>query len=426
MSEVVRLAESRQFDAAAVLALELANAPSFGNARQKLDRLLAAAKFFHLAGNSRRSVGTYRDAFDELDATLAHSPSASLVVHNIAQWPEIFSRASFAALDLGLVDQAIEFAERGRFLVLGERVGPANKPAGVDDEAWRAYVATWRHAGQLGANRVLRGEDEALRKQLRDADDAIRSARRRMGNGVNLDTPPLDLDIRKLCESLPDDVTTVYTVRLDANLRFVQLERDIAREIVAPPGLGARLVAACDARAEKVRSLHAIRTGDVRSMVDYLCAEGGPAMAFVFGAALGDRCGRRVLWIPHGALAGMPLWSCPVGETGKVVADVASLMIAASLAEGAHDLANVVDASPHATCIRGREDRRTSTEGGSAITCILDKGSHSRKPGRAAGGGSRCNVCVPVVSRRLQLDRPSANTSRVGARLRCDRCCDHG
>lgn len=376
--EAARLAAERKFAPAAAVVLECADrALRMGRRLDAFDNLGAAGKFFHLAGDHPAALAALDRAFDLFEKDLVHQPRATLVIRRLAAWPELYTRAAVSALAVGDPLRAVTLADRGRTRALGHRLGPAADapPRNARPDVWRRYVAAWRRAVALAARELLDESGWAHRTDTKELDAELSDLRNALtDDGVSSEdlTPIRPVQdaadaVAALAASDSPPTVVLYAVRLDDKvLRFVAIDARGAVEVPIGEDEQSRILRACDAHAAELRRDPDHVGARIEELAPSLLAETGPALAGVFERALADARTRRLLWIPHGSLVGVPILACPCGD--GLLADRAAVLVAPSLALGMAALGADRRAAPRVASLRGRvEPGKASTSGGDAL-----------------------------------------------------------
>jgi len=374
MSQVVGLAQRREFLAAAACALEVAGGVEArqGRGRELYESFGAAAKFFHLGGDVQRSLIAFERCFELFESVLAKQDSAVLAVQHLRTWPELFSRAAFAALDAKRPQRAVLSAELGRARMVGALFRSAQH-AGAD------AALEYRHdLNQLTLRLASRAfSDQAFSREERAVADVLRRRRRRL---VEIGVHESELSLATaLC--LPEDIPGVlargekrtavlYAIALDDAIRLVLIDAQGFRELAVPESqiIAAALEALNRSTRESARDGGLNLSSRLEVAFQTACVAIEPRLQSALEAAIEHSGAARLVWIPHGPLVAFPLGVLRVRD-GRLN-DRVALQVAPSLGVGMRLLDAEALVSPVASAIEG-PDQAGETRGGGLLASRL-------------------------------------------------------
>ncbi len=329
--------EKRFPEAAALAESQAATSLERGFRVQAYDALVSAARFHRLARDREAALATYQRAFDLLEGDLIYLPYAELVVSRLAAWPELYQLAAVTALQLGDPVRAVSLAETGRSRATGSRLGVfrRHRPEQVDEADWYEFCRLWRHAVADAANALVRDSGPAAGSTASPEIDRINDLRRRFVEaGVPAEKlapvgPPVDAAtvLPRLARASRPTVV-LYTIRVAGTVHFVRLTADGATEFPLELDAHKRLVEAVDGFAESVHSAKRLDQ-EIPQLLRQLLDDAGPVLEPVLAQAIDGFDGGRLIWIPQGALVGIPLQAAPCRD--GVLIDAVSVMVSPSL-----------------------------------------------------------------------------------------------
>jgi len=389
MSQVASLAKKKQFLAAADCALEVARSiqSQKEQGRELYQSFGAAAKFFHMGGDVPRALIAFDRCFELFDQVLRKQDSAIFAVQHLRTWPELFSRAAFAALDARRPEQAVRYAELGRARLVGSLFRTA---IGSEHDDLASYRRELNKLTLQLASRAF--ADESASNEERATADELRVRRRRLLES-GFAEEHLTLASR-WC--VPNDVpdrlahagrktAVLYAIALDDSIRLVFIDQHGYRElplddsVVVTSALRILSQKTQQASLERPNNLSAQLEASFQSANEVIAPRWQKALHVVLGEGGLD----RLLWIPHGPMVQFPLGvlSTREGALGSRVA----LQIAPSLGIGMDVLTDDEVLVPRVRAIEG-PDGEGVTRGGEILAQGLSEVlvTHQRAPDLAA------------------------------------------
>lgn len=348
------------------------------------------ASLWQKAGDFRKAYRDYQTALDLLERTHRGVPLVSAVLTSLSRFPGLYAGAAAAAIDSGHLSRALEWAEAGRFRVMGALVGgrlSVGESATTDPDV-RALRKTWRRLALVGASKLVDAEQSAERAELERTFRRLRLQLSRRGEGIDAElapgTPASPEAIQEGLRRQGAPAVAVYSIRKDDGVRFLIVTSAIIEEVEVSRDAARSLVAGCDAYVQRMRNASP-DNAELDARVDEVIASAERAVEAVVTAAL-----RRapehadtptpieLLFVPHGSLAALPLAACRFD--GGHVADRFACRIACALG-----MAGVLDAplelGRSTVSIRGDyEVNEPSTEGGIAVLRAVDSSVEERTP----------------------------------------------
>jgi len=336
--------------------------------------LASAAQFYMLAGDNDAALDAFRRAFDLLDHDLQYIPYADLLVSRLASWPDRYLLAAFAALRAGEPLTAMSMAETGRARATGSRLGAVGScPPEVEPEEWDHFVDLWRRAVALAANELVaasgwsgKAVSEAVTAELTDLRRTFVSRGVRVEQLSPVGQP---VDASTFVEALgrtPRLTAILYSVRLSTGLRFIRVDAAGATELKLSPDAQKAVTGAVDRMTAAMRESGTGDNPPLRDLIANLLGEVGPALDPVLAAATDGLAGGRMIWIPQGALAALPVMALPCA--GGLVVDRVAVMVAESLGAAEAALGAGTEVVLRRAAIRGQyQTGQAPTDGCAAV-----------------------------------------------------------
>jgi CHAT domain len=357
---------------------------------QAFDCFGAAGKFFQLAGRPNESLTAFERAFSLFERDLVYQPRATHVIRKLASWPELYTRAALAALDVNQPLRAVSLAETGRTRAIAHRIGldGARPPLSAPVDLWERYVRSWQRAIAIAANELVDEDGWMTRADTRAIDAELRTLRSELRNaGVEAEElAPVSRPVtaEDACARLAQPglapTAVLFTIRLDDTvLRVVMLSANGAKELPMRASDQARALRACDRYMGALRARSGRITGVIGPLIAELLEEAGPPLAPLFSQAFASvpapgppDTKPRLVWIPHGSLSGLPIQACPCA--GGQVVDRAAVVVAPSvtLAMSALQPDDETGGVVELAALSGRYHApEPPTDGGGAILAVL-------------------------------------------------------
>jgi CHAT domain len=322
--------------------------------------LASAAQFYMLAGDDSAALDAFKRAFDLLDHDLQYIPYADLVVSRLASWPDRYLLAAFAALRAGEPLTAVSMAETGRARATGSRLGAVgSRPPQVAPEEWDHFVDLWRRAVAQAANELVaisgwsgQAVSEAVAAELTDLRRTFVSRGVRVEQLSPVGRPVDASSFAGGLRRAPRPTAILYSLRLSSGLRFIRIDAGGATQLRLPPDAQKGVTGAVDRMTAAVqRSGTGTTSPPWRDLVADLLDEAGPALDPMLSAATEGLAGGRLIWIPQGSLAALPIPALPCA--GGLVIDRVAVMTAESLGAAEAALAADVEEPSRRAAIRG-------------------------------------------------------------------------
>ena len=338
------LAEEERFpEAAEAAAAQAAVQESRGFRVDAYHTLLWSAQLHILAGDWAAALKAYEHAFSLLEQDLLYLPYVELVTRRLAAWPNLYQQAAVLALRLGNPVRAVSLAETGRARATSSRLGRAGpaRPSGVaeaDEARWRRFTQLWRRAVAEAASELVTVTAGALPGA--DTTELNELRRAFLDSGVAPEdlapvAPPVDvsgLPSRLAAAARPTAVLYPIQVRHPADhdldtIRFVRISASGVTEIpVAQPRVRTEIVHIIEKFGADVRAAPPSLLGD---LLANLVGELGPRLKPVLSQAVTGVEDGRLIWIPQGPAAGVPIAALPCRD-GQLI-NLVSVITAPSL-----------------------------------------------------------------------------------------------
>lgn len=341
------------------------------------DSLASAGVAFRRAGQREESLDRLSRAITSFEARSLDVSSAAIAASWYANWAFRYANAAIAAIDSAELTRALDWCERSRTRLTSQRLGPRTEaPSGVTNDEWMRYRAAWRVAASRSSNDTL-SERGTVDLQAQRKVDALRETL--VSRGVAraalapIDAPPRVDALLSSVRRAAVATVALYSVRAADSLRFIAIDRLGARALRFDEAQGRSLVEACTAYLDAlVRVEPSRRAKTTEQRLPLLLRAVGSTMYALVEEALGSGAEpRRLLWIPHGPLAAIPIEACS-GESGRSVIDLASVIVAPSLASVAQHLESPAIVGRGVGVLRGRDAGKATTTGGEHCARILD------------------------------------------------------
>jgi hypothetical protein len=404
-------------------------------AQTALDRGFWADAFDYLAGAARLRVealdlaaalDTFDRAFALLERYLPHIPYPELVMRRLAGGqPDLSRLAALTALTAGDPVRALTFAETGRARAIGGRLGPLGetRPKQAPAEDWTRFGALWRReiaevaadlatppAPDLAALQVLAPTTSTLTRLRRQFTAAGVAP-----SALTPIAPPVEVQALPARLAAADRPTAIlYSLAHHQDLRFIRITADGVAEIRHDRQALADVLGAVRRFAARLRvSKYAL--DDVYDLLPDLLDAVAPALEPVLGQAVEGCEGGRLVWVPQGELAALPLPALPFA--GRHLCDTVAVMLAGSLT--AASVRTAVPQRLRAVAIRGTAaPGQPPTEGAATL---LPAGSRERLPESpealddALTGATLIHLACHGV---VDGNQPLETTLRLGFELR--------
>lgn len=360
--------ERRFMEAAAKAEADAELALRRGFRIQAFDALAAAGEMYRLARDDRAALDAFERAFGLLERDLLYLPYAELVVARLAAWPDRYQMAADTALRLGDAARAVALAETGRARAIGARLG--RLPVEGDDAARLSML--WRRAVADAANELVDARGWTGLAVDSDTTLAINALRRALvERGVPIEdlspvSPPVDvlaLIARMASASRPTVV--LYAIASAEGIRFIRITAAGATELTLDRTAQASVLVAVH-RFEDAERTSSDVAKDAPGLLRDLLEAVGPPLEPLLGGAIAGFEGGRLIWVPHGALAALPIMAAPL--RGGVLAEAVSVMVAESLVSAAAAFEPDVAQPLSGLAIKGAHGPgQATTEGGASL-----------------------------------------------------------
>jgi CHAT domain-containing protein len=369
------LALEQRFPEAAALA-ESAAATSLerGFRVEAYGALVAAGRFHRLARDYRAALTAYERALTLLEHDLVYVPYAELVVSRLAAWPELYQLAAVTALQLDDPVRAVSLAETGRSRATGSRLGTFRhqRPDVVPEADWDEFCRLWRHAVADAANSLVRTSGPVPGSAASPTTDRINDLRRQFVQaGVPIEDiapvgPPVDAaSVLPKLASASRPTVVLYAIRVADVVRFVRLTADGGTEIRLEDTAQEQLTTAIDTFGNSVRSPASPQL-EIGPLLSGLLAQAGPVLEPVLRQAADGFGEGRLIWIPQGTLAGLPLQAMPCG--GGLLIDAVSVVVSPSLVSAITAMEPDAVQPLSTAAIQGTyRERQAPTDGGARV-----------------------------------------------------------
>ncbi len=369
------LALEQRFPEAASLA-ESAAATSLerGFRVEAYGALVAAGRFHRLARDYQAALTAYERALALLEHDLIYVPYAELVVSRLAAWPELYQLAAVTALQLGDPVRAVSLAETGRSRATGSRLGAfrRQRPDAVPEADWDEFCRLWRHAVADAANSLVRTSGPGPGSAASPTTDRINDLRRQFVRaGVPVEDlapvgPPVDAAaVLPRLASASRPTVVLYAIRVADVVRFVRLTADGATEIRLQDTAHEQLATAIDTFGNSVRS-PASPEPEIGPLLSGLLAQAGPVLEPVLRQTVDGFGDGRLIWVPQGTLAGLPLQAMPCGD--GLLIDAVSVIVSPSLVSAITAMEPDAVQPLSTAAIQGTyRERQAPTDGGARV-----------------------------------------------------------
>jgi len=367
--------EGRFVEAAAEAERQAALAVNRGLRINAFSDLAAAGDYYRLARDWAGALSAFERAFAMLDHDLVYIPYADLVVSRLANWPDRYLLAALTALDAGEPLRAVEFAETGRARATGSRLAALGaRPAQVPEPDWSRFISLWRRAVAQAANElVARGGWSGRAVETSVTTELTELKRSFIARGVAPESlspvvpPPALDDVVAVLGRAVRPTAVLYCVRSRGQLRFVRLGADGVNEFPMPRDQQEAALGAVDRFSSQLHD--AGGAGDMGRAINELLGAVEPGLGPLLAAVTSDLSDGRLIWIPQGPLAAVPVAAVRCGD--EMVVDRVSVLYAESLAGAMDGLRQPLtgrDEPITLAAVRGRADAGdAATEGGAAL-----------------------------------------------------------
>ncbi len=329
----------------------------------------AAGTCMQLAGDHVAAMAAFDKCLGAFDRVLQGQANIQYMMNHVANWPEMFARAAFSALDAGLPEKALEYAEEGRARLVGTVIAAPPAPPSVNQDEWNAYIAAWRRlASRLSGQRVGSQSGE-MAELMSDVHDRRRQL---VASGVKADSLKLVCPIARAADVMARlksqgaaSPTVVYAVTLgDRDMRLVALSRNGIFEVPIPEDRQRLVLQAAICLKRGLAEDPGADTID-DELGAFLEAAGEPFADSLRQALQGNASG-SIIWVPHGVLVCVPLGALP-WQNG-VLADMVSVRVASSLALACGALDSSRQEKARSAYVEGRSDAGdAATKGGETL-----------------------------------------------------------
>lgn len=379
--------------------------------------LAIAAQLHRRAGDLQASVDAFDTAFDLLETDLRYIPYPELVITRLAAWPDRYLVAAFTALDAGRPEQALSFAETGRGRLVAGQLGTMGDPPidAIASADWEQFRTLWRRIAAQAASDLYSSSDPSSlsaksnphRENAAPLVAQLTALRRQFASAgappqtLTPLTPPNTVSDTPARLTTADRPTMVlYSVITQDQLRLIKITTDGA-EVIKHDRKSLRLVLdAVRAYSDQIRRAQNVE-GAVRDLLPRLLAETGPQLEPALHQAIDGHRGGRLIWVPQGVLAALPIHALPLD--GRHVCDAVAIIVAESLAAAGTALSPTQTINVRPLAIRGRPSGAAPTEGAGTLL--------------PAGAGEHLVTSAEEFQAALRLDDQSGDGQQTGATL---------
>jgi CHAT domain len=387
------LAEAGQIPEAAAAADALAERQERRGFRaDAYDTLIWSARLHTALRDFAAALRAYEHAFALLEYDLQFMPYAELVVGRLAAWPDLYQQAAVTALLAGDPARALALAETGRARATSGRLGRAHaaRPAMVTAGDWLRFAQLWRRAvaetagGLLAAGEPAQdpGEPGGAAASTAELNQLRRAF---LAAGVPPEdlapvAPPADITGLPVALARAQHPTAVlYPIQIHnladpgrGTIRFVRAAGSGITEIALDPTTRSEIARVIDQFGADVRATPADADPSwLEARLADLVRDLGPHLEPVLSLAVTGIEDGRLIWIPPGAAAGVPIQALPC-QGGQLI-DLVSVIVAPSLRSVADAALQDVAQPLRGVVIEGTADPgQAKTEGGDRV--MLDAG----------------------------------------------------
>jgi CHAT domain-containing protein len=382
--------------------------------------LAIAAQQHRRAGELHASVNAFARAFALLESDLRYIPYPELVVSRLADWSDRYPVAAITALDAGDPARALSFAETGRARAVAGQLGVVGAPPTetITRADWERFRAGWRRLAAQAANQLYdAGASPPPRARPGESDgpgpwpvaksgdlatlaaDVAELRRRFAGAGAPpaalspVIAPPSTSDYVARLAAADRPTAVLYSVIAENQLRFVRITAGGVTEIHCETEAMDAVLEAVGAFSDQIRAASDVESA-VRRLLPVMLMGTGPHLEPVLHQAIDGLDGGRLIWIPQGMLAALPIHALPLA--GRHVCDSVAVIVAESLASASTERLSATPLRPvRPVAIRGRPSADAPTDGAAALL---------------PAGTSEHLVASPEELERALTDRP-----RIGA-----------
>jgi hypothetical protein len=343
--------------------------------------LAIAAQLHRRAGDLEASVDAFGRAFALLETDLHYIPYPELVITRLAAWPDRYLVAALTALDAGQSERALSFAETGRGRVIAGQLGTMGHPPTdtIGSADWERFRGLWRRIAAQAASDLYSTSDLSSVPHPRqtDRDSAatlvaeLTALRRQFAaagaapGALTPVTPPDTVSDTPAWLAAADRPTVVlYSLIAEDRLRLIKITTDGAAVIEDDPASLRVVLDAVRAYSDQIRHARNVEAA-VRDLLPGLLAETGPRLEPALRQAIDGYRGGRLVWVPQGVLAALPIHALPLD--GEHVCDAIAVIVAESLASVGAALTGARTMNVRPVAIRGRPSDAASTDGAAAL-----------------------------------------------------------
>jgi hypothetical protein len=369
-----------------------AGALAEARARMALARGFTADAYSYLAGAGHMylrardfpaALKAFDRAFALLEEDLRHIPYPELVISRLADWPDRYHVAALAALEAGEPLRALSYAETGRARAIQGRLGPRTQPPaellgskdGEEEAAWERFCALWRLAVTEAAGELVSASRRTGHPVSEDVASELTLLRRHFAqvfadkripsDALTPVAPPVDVAaFPPRLAGVDRPSVALYSLIAWGQLRFVRITASGAAEIGLDVASGKAAVAAVKSFSDQIHNSPDMYQA-ISDHLPALLEQTGPALEPVLRQAADGFDGGRLIWIPQGILAALPVQALPLD--GRYLCDAVAVMTAESLAAAAAGLAPAPGHPVHPTAIRGTPTDEAPTAGAAKL-----------------------------------------------------------
>jgi hypothetical protein len=377
--------EGRSAEAGALAEARAQMALARGFTADAYSYLAGAGHMYLRARDFPAALNAFDRAFALLEEDLQHIPYPELVISRLADWPDRYHVAALAALEAGEPLRALSYAETGRARAIQGRLGPSGqRPAQLPPEeepAWERFCVLWRRGVTEAAAELVSAGGRTGHPVSADTASELTRLRRQFAarhvppGALTPVAPGVDAAQFPARLAAADHPTAIlYSLIAWDQLRFIRLTASGAAEIRPETASGDAALAAVKSFSGQVHN-SADTYETVRELLPVLLEETGPALEPVLRQATDGYDGGRLIWIPQGILAALPVQALPLA--GRNLCDVVAVMTAESLAAAASGLTPTPRQPVRPVAIRGTSPAEAPTVGAAKL---LPAGTQEKSP----------------------------------------------
>lgn len=350
--------EVRYREAAADAESRALTALDHGFCADAYDYLAAAGQMHAAALDLPAALGAFDRAFALLERDLLYIPYPELVIRRLAAWPDRYQLAALTALAANDPVRALAFAETGRARAIGSRLGMLGtpRPDQAPPEDWARFGTLWRRGIAEAAAELAAPDANPTAVQAITPTTSILTKLRRefAADGIAPTAftpvaPPVDAEAISARLAAADRPTAVlYSLVYQQHLRFIRITAGGVTEIRHDRQALSGVLSAVRGFAARIRISKYV-LDDVYDLLPDLLDEVAPALEPVLSKAVEGCEGGRLVWVPQGELAALPLHAIPFA--GRHLCDTVAVMVAGSLTSALVHTA--VPQRLHTVAIRG-------------------------------------------------------------------------